>query len=183
METVSLVKDILYQELSSVTEEKIQSHISNKKSPKIISEIISRCYPKILQLKGEIHENMVIFGESFLHFLLTLSLIPSQRKIVFRETKIDIIIPDLKSLTINPKDSLIIYFIKSTDKKLAKQRLGELEKIQPIKENIWIIANSKLETSYRVYYIKKSNSFSKILDDISEFLSLRKQNKLKILKS
>ncbi len=44
------VKDLLYQELAKITEEKIQLDISKGQSSKSIAKIMSSCYPKIYRL-------------------------------------------------------------------------------------------------------------------------------------
>ena len=105
MESDSPVKDVLYRELTKLTEKKIQSEISKKNSSKIISEIISNCYSKILQIPGEKDENFGILAESLMHYLLTISLIPSQRKISVNNIDLDIVIPNLILLKEKPGDS------------------------------------------------------------------------------
>lgn len=184
MDTVSLVKDILYQELSNITENKIQLAILKNNSSKIISEIISKCLPKIQQISLNIDENLGIFAESLIHYFLTLAIIPSQRKISQKDVEIDIVIPDLRTLLSNPKDSLIIAFPKSNNKDLIKKTILDLEKIHSVKENIWLVLVEDLEFKNKTYLIENgTNSLNKILDDINEFYSSRKQSKLKIIKS
>ena len=178
------VKDLLYQELAKITEEKIQLDISKGRSSKSIVEIMSRCHPKILQSGGNIDENVGIFAESLMHYLLTISLIPSQRKVSQNNVEIDIIIPDLKTLNSNPKDSIIIYFPKIGNEERIKHGILKLEKIQPVKENIWLVLLSDLQIKNKTYHTDNNDgSFTKILDDITEFLSSRKQSKFKIIKS
>ena len=184
MDTDSPVKDILYQELDNITENKIQIEISKNNSSKIISEIISKCFPKIQQISLNIDEDLGIFAESLMHYFLALAVIPSQRKISQKDVEIDIVIPDLRTLKSNPKDSLIIVFPKSNNKNLIKKRILDLEIIHRVKENIWIVSNEDLEFTNRTYLIKDGkNSFNEILDDINEFYSSRKQSKLKFVKS
>ncbi len=184
METDYSVKDMLYQELAKITEEKIQLDISRGQSTKSINEIISNCYPKILQISGNVDENVGIFAESLMHYLLTISLIPSQRKVSQNNVEIDIIIPDLKTLNSNPNDSIIIYFPKVDNEVIIKNGVLKLEKIQTRKENIWLVLRTDLQTKNRIYQIENyKESFNKILDDITEFLSSRKQSKFKIIKS
>ena len=184
MDTDSPVKDILYQELDNITENKIQIEISKNNSSKIISEIISKCFPKIQQISLNIDEDLGIFAESLMHYFLALAIIPSQRKISQKDVEIDIVIPDLRTLKSNPKDSLIIVFPKSNNKNLIKKRILDLEIIHRVKENIWIVSNEDLEFTNRTYLIKDGkNSFNEILDDINEFYSSRKQSKLKFIKS
>ena len=184
MDTDSPVKDILYQELSNVTENKIQLEISKNNSSKIISEIVSKCYPKIQEISLNIDEDLGVFAESLMHYFLTIAIIPSQRKVLLKDIEVDIVIPDLRTLQSNPKNSLIIAFSKSKNKNLVKNKILELEKIHTVKENIWLISHEDLELKNRTYKIKNnSNSLSKILDDINEFYSSRKQNKFKFIKS
>jgi len=184
MDVDSPVKDILYQELSNITENKIQLEISKNNSSKIISEIVSKCYTKIQHISLNIDEDLGIFAESLMHYFLTMAIIPSQRKISQKDIEIDIVIPDLRTLLSNPKDSLIIIFPKSRDRELIKKRILGVEKIHAVKENIWLVLCEDLEFKNRTYLIKNgTNSLNKILDDINEFYSSRKQSKLKIIKS
>ena len=129
MDTDSPVKDILYQELENITENKIQLEISKNNSSKIISEIISNATKKYNKLVITLDEDMGIFAESLMHYLLTIAMIPSQRKILHKEIEIDIVIPDLRTLQSNPKDSLIIFFPKSKDKEFHKKRIFRFRKI------------------------------------------------------
>jgi len=178
------VKDLLYQELAKITEEKIQLDISKGHGSKSIAKIMSSCYPKILQIGGNVDENTGVFAESLMHYLLTISIIQIQRKVSQNNKEIDIIIPDLKTLNSNPKDSIVIYFPKVGNEVMIKHGILKLEKIQPVKDNIWLVLHPDLQMKNRTYNIDNyESSFTKILDDITEFLSLRKQSKLKIIKS
>ncbi len=183
MESDSPVKDVLYRELTKLTEKKIQSEISKKNSSKIINEIISNCYSKILQIPGEKDENFGILAESLMHYLLTISLIPSQRKISVNNLDLDIVIPNLILLKEKPEDSLIISFPKSGNIEKVNQRITEMKKITSL-ENIWLVLHTDLPVNEKKYLIGNDNdSFNNILEDITIFLSKRKQSKLKILKS
>ena len=184
MDTESPVKDILYHEIKKINEYKIQLEISKKNSSKIIDEIISNCYPKIQKITSNIAEDLGIFAESLMHYLLTLAMIPSQRKISQKGIEIDMVIPDLKTLNSNPQDTLIIMFAKSKEKNFIKKRILDLEKIHPVNENIWIVLHENIELMKKTFQINNTtNSLNKILNDINEFFSSRKQNKFKIIKS
>ncbi len=184
MNTNSPVKDILYQEIANISEDVIQLEISKNNSSKIISQIISKCTTKIQKISTSFDEDLGIFAEGLMHYLLTVSLIPSQRKISKNNVEIDIVIPDILTLNSNPKDSLIILFPKSKNENMIKKRISELERIQPIKENIWVVLHRNLQLKNQTYLIQNDdNSLKKILDDINKFCSSRKQSKLKIMKS
>lgn len=75
-------------------------------------------------------------------------------------------------------------FPKTSDVSEIKQKLVQLQKIQPITENIWFIMSDSFEFNDKVYEIKEKNcSFSRIIDDINEFLMIRKQPRFKIFKT
>jgi len=178
MNTNFPVKDILYQEIANISEDAIQLEISKNNSSEIISQIISKCSTKIQKISTSLDEDLGIFAEGLMHYLLTVSLIPSQRKISKNNVEIDIVIPDILTLNSSPKDSLIILFPKSKNENLIKKRISELETIQPIKENIWVVLDHNLISNYRTYLIQnEDNTLNKILDDINKFNSSRKQNK------
>ncbi len=182
MESDSPVKDILYEELNNISEKNIQLEISKNNSPKIIQEIITNCKSKILHLHGDRDENYGILAESLMHFLMTIALIPSQRKVSVDNLDLDIVIPDLKLLKEKPEDSLIISFPKSGNIDRINQRISEIRKLT-LQENIWVVLHSDLPLNEKKYLIGiEQNSFNKILDDIMKFLSKRKQSKLKIFK-
>ena len=181
MESESPVKDVLYQELSKLTEHKIQLEISKNNSSKVINEIISSS--KILEIPGDRDENFGILAESLMHYLLTISLIPSQRKISLDNLDLDIVIPDLKLLKEKPTDSLIIYFPKSANIGKINQRISEIKKMIS-QENIWLVLHTDLPVNTKKYLIGTDNdSFNNILDDMTKCLSKRKQSKVKIVKS
>ena len=175
------IKDYLFDYLSR-SDEKIQKLISNEKFSEIIEDVIANCYDKIITL-GEKDESVGVLATGLLHFLLTNALLNSQRKIEYNEIKIDIVIPDLKTLEKDPKQTLIICIPKTSNKEEIEQRLTELYKIQPEKQNVWLILSQKFDFENRTYIIEKDNqTFSKIIFDIAQFVNVQGQNKFKILR-
>lgn len=174
------IKDILYDEINQITESRILQEISSKNYSKIISEILSECIPAISKLDGDIFEIFGTFAESMMHYLLTNAMIPSQRKITIKNTEIDVVIPDSRALDSSPKDALVLFFAKTSDHESIVNHLEKLQKIQPIKENIWIISKSNINTAYKTYEIE---NISTILDDINDFLGSKKQSKFRIFKT
>ena len=175
------VKDYLFDYLSK-SNEKIQKLISNEKFSEIIDDVISNCYDKIITL-GEKDESVGILGTGLLHFLLTNALLTSQRKIEYNGIEIDIVIPDLKTLEKDPKKTLLICIPKTSEKKEIEQKLMELYKIQPEKQNIWLVLSQELNFENRSYIIQKEGqTFSKIIFDIAQFVNVEGQSKFKILR-
>jgi len=118
-----------------------------------------------------------------LHFLLTNALLNSQRKIEYNGVEIDIVIPDLKTLEKDPKQTLLICIPKTSNKKEIEQKLMELYKIQPEKQNIWLVLSQELGFENRSYIIqKKEQTFSKIIFDIAQFVNIQGKSKFKILR-
>ena len=174
------IKDLLFDYLKS--ERKIQEWVSQSKFTEIIEDVLENFYDKVISM-GEKEESLGILATGLLHYILTNALISSQRKIVHNGIQIDIIIPNLKTLEIDPKKALIICIPKTSDKNTIKQKLERLEKIQPIKDNIWIIVTKKLDFQNKTYLIEKKNvSFSKIILDIGQFVNVQGNTKFKILR-
>ncbi|MGI0003555.1 MAG: hypothetical protein ACRD91_04995, partial [Nitrosopumilaceae archaeon] len=116
--------------------------------------------------------------------LLTAALIPSQRKITFNKVYVDIIIPDIKILGTSPRDALVVSFPKTNDVLTIKNRLADIAKIQPIKENIWLVLENEVDIGTRIYVISNKGEFlfSNIINDIIGFLTNKKQSKLKLFR-
>ena len=174
------IKDYLFDYLKK-SEKRIQELVSQSKFTEIIDDVLENCYDKVILMGGE--ESLGILAIGLLHYLLTNALIPSQRKIDYNGIQIDIIIPDLKTLEIDPKKTLVICIPKTIDKTIIEQKLEQLQKIQPIKDNIWLVTTKKLDVQTKTYVIEKKNaSFSKIIYDIAQFVNVQGQNKFKILR-
>jgi len=175
------VKDYLFDYLSK-SDEKIQKLISDEKFSEIIDDVITNCYDKIITL-GEKDECMGVLATGLLHFLLTNALLNSQRKVEYNGIEIDIVIPDLKTLEKDPKRTLLICIPKTSNKKEIEQKLMELYKIQPEKQNVWLILSQELDFENRSYIIQKEDqTFSKIIFDIAQFINVEGQSKFKILR-
>lgn len=182
METTP-IKDILYNAIHQLTEPRIQQEISNKNYDKTIREILDRCIPKISKLNGDSHEIFGAFAESMMHYLLTNALIPSQRKITIKNVEVDVIIPDSRTLDSSPKDTLVLYFAKTSDQDSIIKYLVKLQEIHPLRENIWLISKTKLKTPYKTYEVENKSSFATILDDINDFVLSKPQSKFRIFKT
>lgn len=175
------VKEYLFDYLSK-SDEKIQKLITNKKFSEIIDEIIVNCYDKIITL-GERDESVGILATGMLHYLLTNALLNSQRKVEYQGIEIDIVIPDIKTLEKDPKKTLLICIPKSSNKKVIEEKISQLEKIQPEKENIWVILSENISVDKKSFILSKENkSFSKIIFEIAQFSNVGGTNKFKILR-
>ena len=175
------IKDFLFDYIKK-SEEKIQKLTSQSKFAEIIDDVLENCYDRVISM-GEKEESLGILATGLLHYILTNALISSQRKIEYNGIPLDIVIPNLKTLEIDPKKTLIICIPKTIDKNTIEQKLEQLQKIQPIKDNIWLVITKKLDFQNKTYVVEKKNaSFSKIIYDIAQFVNVHGQSKFKILR-
>lgn len=174
----SLIKNILYEQIGQLTDAEIQTALASDNKKKTVEEILQKSIKQIIQIEDS-SENLVIFAESLTHYLLTKTLTPSQRKISVDDTKVDVVIPDVKTLKKSPQSSLVLYFAKTNDIETVES-LARLQKIQPEKENIWVISRSDMQIPYRTYDVV--TNFAAMFDDIDRFLATKPQSKLKIFR-
>ena len=95
------IKEILYETIDEVTEEKLHTMLNNQKY-EILNDIIFPSLEKIKKLNGNLVENFGIFATSIMHYILTNMMIPSQRKIIEQNIEIDIAIPRICLLYTSP---------------------------------------------------------------------------------
>ena len=156
--------------------------ISEKKFDVIINEIVENCYDKII-LMDKKDEAIGVLATGILHYLLTNALLNSQRKVECQGLELDIVIPDIKTLEKDAKMTLLILIPKSSDKKIINEKISQLKKIQPMKENIWVILSEDISIDCKSFVLsKENNTFSNIIFKIAQFSNVGKSNKFKILR-
>src|SRR3989338_2426658 len=116
------IKDFLFDYIKS--EKRIQELTLQAKFTEIIDNVLENCYDKVISM-GEKEESLGMLVTGLLHYILTNALVSSQRKIDYNGIQIDIIIPDLKTLEIDPKKTLIICIPKTIDKTIIEQKLEQ----------------------------------------------------------
>ena len=174
------IKDYLFDYIEN--SKTIPKLIVEQKFDFIVDEIIQNCYDDIV-LMGEKDEAIGMMATGLLHFLLTNALLNSQRKVECQGLELDIVIPDVKTLEKDSKMTLLILIPKSSDKQIIDQKISQLKTVQPISENIWIVLSKDVSVDCKSFVLsKESNSFSKIIFEISQFSNVGKSNKFKILR-
>ena len=98
MEEDSPIKEILYDVIREIPEKEIQTLFENGNHSKLIENLFEKTLPRINTISGDINEKLGILSESMSHYILTEMLIPSQRKIVYKDIEFDIIVPELSCL-------------------------------------------------------------------------------------
>jgi len=177
---VNPIKDYLFEHIEKSNS--IENLIHEKKFDVVINEIVENCYDKVI-LMDKKEEAVGILATGILHYLLTNALLSSQRKVDYQGMELDIVIPDTRTLEKDAKMTLLILIPKSSDKKIIDEKISELRKIQPTKENIWAVLSEDISIDCKSFVLSKdNNSFSKIIFEIARFSNVGGSNKFKILR-
>ena len=177
---VNPIKDYLFDYIKKSND--IENLIREKKFDVIINEIVENCYDKII-LMDKKEEAVGILATGILHYLLTNALLNSQRKVNYQGMELDIVIPDTRTLEKDAKMTILILIPKSSDKKIIDEKISQLRKIQPTKENIWVVLSEDIQLDCKSFVLsKENNSFSKIIFEIAQFSNVGGSNKFKILR-
>ena len=171
------IKEILYETIDEVTEEKLHTMLNNQKY-EILNDVIFPSLEKLKKLNGGLVENFGIFATSIMHYILTNMMIPSQRKIIEQNIEIDIVIPRIKEI----QDGLIISFAKTDNISELNNIVNELVKIQPNRNNIWIVATKKLDKITTYIINEYENEIPRLTADLKKFVDSKNYGKLKISK-
>jgi len=166
------IKKELYHAIREIGKQKIQKDITSsiQFSQKYIDLIMNKCIGRLVSSELNSDHDRVIgtLSEALLHFMLTISTLPSERKIrINSELVIDVVIPSLRILKTNPSKSIIVQFIKEREE---LNKVSKLQFIQPNSENIWVVSQKPFTVAkYKTYSIFPDN-FSNIIVDIHNFL-------------
>ena len=180
MSESSSIKDALYAKINNIGQEEIHQLLLKEE----FSELFEKIYePVIHEIQSiEEYEKYGTLAESMTHYLFTEMLIPSQRKIIFENVELDMVIPNTLELQKNSNNTIVIFFVKTSDLEQITQKIHEIKKIQKNNANIWIITKDAIEISQSTYYTTKE-SFSEFLKDSKNFINTKKMNKLNIFKT
>ena len=173
------VKDLLYLTINEIGKEKIRTEVASNVDAceKYCVEIISKCRRKLgSDPKDEV---LATLCEALLHFMLTASLLPSERKVKIRDIEIDVVIPSTRTLTKSPEKSLVIQIVRKND---VAAKIKQAESVQPNNNNIWLISASPAQVTQRNYHLGSGSfSYMRIFSDINAFLMEKGQGGLKLL--
>ena len=180
MSESSPIKDALYAKIDGIGQEQIHQLLLNNN----FSELFEKIYEPVIHSIQNIdeYEKHGTIAESLTHYLFTEMLIPSQRKITFDNIELDILIPNTAELQKDSQNTIIIFFIKTSNIKEIKQKIQDLKKLQKDDAKIWIISKDHIEIPQSTYTTEKE-SFGKFLKDAQNFIKTKKMNKLNIFKT
>jgi hypothetical protein len=135
------IKDILYDEIDKIGKNHIRTLLTNdiSNSKSIIDLILNNCSNLIN--KDNIYEDeFVSFSEALLHFMLTMSMIPAERKISVDDIPVDVLVPNSKNLKMDNDNAIIIHFLKDRNENI-NEIITKLSSIQKNTNNIWIVSS------------------------------------------
>jgi hypothetical protein len=173
------IKGILYSAIDKIGKEKIRMEIiaEIERSEAYCNEILEKCKSKICCDVDD--ETLGTLCEALLHFMLTASVLPSERKVNWKGADLDLIIPSLKMLSKIPDKALVIQIIRR-DAELTN--IKQAESVQPCYDNIWIISARRLKIDRKNYYMGSAHfPFCRIISDINKFLVRKGDRGLKLL--
>jgi hypothetical protein len=198
------IKEILYAEIDRMGKNYLRTQLSeNLYNSKTIINLLLRNCSGLLNKKDVSEDEFVSFSEALLHFLLTMSMIPAERKIIIDDIPVDILVPNSKNLKIDNDNAIIIHFLKDRHENFD-ETITKLYSIQKNTHNIWLVFSSlssshlpkniDLDIHAFVVYPYLSNTtnnnqqhdnrfifpFSEILIKIDEFLKKINYSGLKI---
>jgi hypothetical protein len=174
------IKEYLFNYIKK-SEKRLQQLFSETKMAEIINDILDNCYDKVALMENK-EENLRVLATGILHYMLTNAMLTSQRKVEYKGVEIDIVIPDLKTLEKDPKKTLIICIPKTLDKNTIKEKLKQLQTVQPEKQNIWLVLTQDIGFDKTFVIQKEKSSFSNIIYDIAQFVNIQGHDKFKILR-
>jgi len=176
----SPIKDALYAKIDLIGQNHIHELLSNGK----FIELFEKIYEPVIDSTYNIdeYEKHGTLAESLTHYLFTEMLIPSQRKITFEDIELDMIIPNTTELQKDSQNTIMVFFVKTSNIQQIKQRVQDIKKIQKEDANIWVISKDDIEIPQSTYVTKKQ-SFGKFLKDAQNFIKIKKMDKLNIFKT
>ena len=180
MSESSPIKDALYAKIDDIGQDRVHKLMLSGKFSELFEKIFETTINSIDGINE--YEKHGIAAESLTHYLFTEMLIPSQRKISFKNIELDMIIPSIEELKKNSDNTILIFFAKTSNIDEIKQRVQEIKMIQNSDSNIWIISKDDIQILQTTYMTKKE-SFSKFLKDTQTFVKTKKINKLNIFKT
>ncbi len=176
------LSEIMRNAISEYGEQRILSDIVQGESAEVIKSIFDQCISNIEKIDVVKPDTLITVSEGLMHYLLTITMIPSKRKTIFQSIDIDIAVPDTMTLGTSPQDVITILFPKTNDANIIKSQIENMKKVQPNADNIWVVLEDDIPCSARSYTLKGSMTFTNIINDLISFTSNKKQSKLKIFK-
>ncbi|HSA75098.1 MAG TPA: hypothetical protein VLE21_02810 [Candidatus Nitrosocosmicus sp.] len=185
------LKNLLYAEINRMGSLNIKRKIMEKSenSKYIIEELMKNCLNS-LNRNILLDSEWVSICEALMHYMLTVMVLPSQRKITIDGFEVSVVIPNARNIYKNLEQVIIIQFYIDEDNTI-KNIVDKLKSIQPIMENIWIVSYLSIDmpNPLKNYVISDRVNvtgetvfpFSRIILDVAQHLEKINYSGFKIL--
>lgn len=175
---------VAYDAINEIGKKKIRSDVIS--NIKIADKYIQRLFDRSSeQLSNKLDSNSLItLYEILLHFMLTACTIPSQRKVKILHLTIDLVIPNLHTLSRSPSDAILIQFIRSDKDMTTIDEILSLLKLKTEDLNMRLITTLDLHSKNTAHVINLSGSkidCSYIIRDIDTFLKERRDKSFRLV--
>lgn len=172
------VKDVLYSVINEIGRERIRMEVAASVGAceKYCKEILGRCEGMLGPETDD--ETLATLCEALLHFMLTASVLPSERKVKMHDADLDLVVPSTRMLEKDPNSSLVIQVVRGD----LDEKVKQAGSVQPHRENTWLVSAKPLQTDHRNYHLGSGNfQYARIVSDISAFLLEKGDRGLKLL--
>jgi hypothetical protein len=175
------MKDLMYSEIDQLGRDYIKTKINDNilNSEGIIKQIFEKCV-KSRGTQNLTPSEFISLSESLMHYLLAITITPSQRKITINKTEISILVPSAGGLKNGGDRVLVIQFLKG-DKIENEHTVSDLLEIQPTLDNIWLVSYCPIITLFPLknFIINTSSietnevvqPFSRLMIQVNAFLN------------
>jgi hypothetical protein len=175
---------VVYDAINEIGKHRIRSDVIS--SIEIADEYMQCLFNRSSeQFSNRLDSNsLVTMYEILLHFMLTASTIPSQRKVKISHLTIDLVIPNLHTLSRSPSDAILVQFIRSDKDMTTINEILSLFKLKTEDLNIWLITALDLHVKDTTYVINLSSSkidCSYIIRDIDTLLKERRDKTFRLV--
>lgn len=144
----------------------------------MVDYVMSGCMDRAQQMVPY-EEAAVALSTGLLHYVLSVSGIPSQRKVACGGVDVDIVLPGARRLREDPSSALIIQVCGSCD--AARRRLDDSAAIQPVSANIWALAPRCSGPRHYSMFGGPPN-IATLIRDMTEFSRSRRQHRLGLVR-
>jgi hypothetical protein len=175
----------LYDAIHKIGKHKIQSDVISdiKFADKYMQVLFNRSIERFGYKLDDY--SLVALYEILLHFMLTACTLPSQRKVMISQhLYLDLVIPNLQTLSRSPSDVIMIQFIRSPEDMTTFNEILSLFKLRAEEMNIWLISTMDRMACYTTYVIDLNDSSQKylqIIQDIDTFLKERRDKSFRFI--
>ncbi len=184
MSDKSELLSVVYDAINEIGKHKIRSGVIS--NIKIADEYMQHIFKRSSEQFGKKLDSnsLIAMYEVLLHFMLTACTIPSQRKVKISHLTIDLVIPNLHTLSKSPSDAILVQFIRSEKDMTTIDELLSLLNLNTEDLNMWLITTFDLQVEGTTRVINLSASKidrSHIISDIDTFLKERRDKSFRLV--